>query len=117
MTIALPNPKEAYRAGQYALARVQLRDPAERLTVPVTAIGQSSGQEHVWLIENGALVRRAVTTGRRDPVQGRVEVIAGLSPAALVLAARFDNLKEGGKAVVVAAKSAIASVPASANQR
>jgi membrane fusion protein, multidrug efflux system len=117
VTIALPNPKEAYRAGQYALARVQLRDPAERLTVPATAIGQTSGQEHLWLIENGALVRRAVTTGRRDAAHGRVEVLDGLSPAALVLAARFDNLKEGGKAVVVAAKGAVASAPASANAR
>ncbi len=117
VTIALPNPKETYRAGQYALARVQLRDPAQRLTVPATAIGQTSGQDHVWLIESGALVRRAVTTGRRDPAQGRVEVLDGLNPAAQVLAVRFDNLKEGGKAVVVAAKAAVASAPASANLR
>jgi membrane fusion protein, multidrug efflux system len=117
VTIALPNPKETYRAGQYALARVQLRDPATRLTVPVTAIGQTSGQDHVWLIENGALVRRAITTGRRDPAQGRVEVLDGLNPTAQVLAARFDNLKEGGKAVVVAVKSSVASAPASSNAR
>ena len=121
VTITLPNPKESYRAGQYALAKVQLRDPAMRLTVPVTAIAQSSGQDHVWLIENGTLVRRAVTTGRRDAAQGRVEVIDGLTPNAQVLAARFDNLKEGGKAVVVGraeqAKGAVASAPASSNTR
>lgn len=117
VTIALPNPKEAYRAGQYALARVQLRDPTTRLTVPFTAIGQTSGQDHVWLIENGVLVRRAVTTGRRDPAQGRVEVLDGLATNAKVLAARFDNLKEGGKAVVVASKAAVASAPASSNTR
>ncbi len=122
VTIALPNPKETYRAGQYALARVQLRDPAVRLTVPVAAIGQTSGQEHVWLIENGALLRRAITTGRRDAAQGRVEILDGVTPTAQVLAARFDNLKEGGKAVVVAgkagpAKGSVASAPASATTR
>ena len=122
VTIALPNPKESYRAGQYALARVQLRDPTLRLTVPVTAIGQTAGQDHVWVIDNGALLRRTVTTGRRDAAQGRVEVLDGLTPAAQVLAARFDNLKEGGKAVVVAttqdrAKGAVASAPASASAR
>ena len=122
VTIALPNPKETYRAGQYAMARVQLRDPAERLTVPLAAIGQTSGQEHVWLIENGALLRRTVTTGRRDAVQGRVEILDGVAPTSQVLAARFDNLKEGGKAVVVAAKQngakgAVASAPASASAR
>lgn len=117
VTIALPNPKETYRAGQYAIARVQLIDPATRLTVPVTAIAQASGQDHVWLIENGALSRRAVTTGRRDPGLGLVEVLDGLDPDAQVLAARFDNLKEGGKAIVVAARDAVASTPSAARLR
>jgi membrane fusion protein (multidrug efflux system) len=119
VTIALPNPKEAFRAGQYALARVQLRDPAQRLTVPVTAIGQTSGQDQVWLIENGVLVRRAITTGRKDAASGRVEVVDGLAPEAQVLASRFDNLREGGKAVVVAAKALVpspsAAIPAPAS--
>ena len=114
VTIALPNPNEAYRAGQYALARVLLPDPTQRLTVPVTAITQTSGQDQLWLIENGVLVRRAVTTGRRDAAHGRVEVVDGLSADAQVLAARFDNLREGGRAVVVAAKGALASTPAPA---
>jgi hypothetical protein len=52
--------------------------------------------------------------GRRDEREGRVEVLQGLSPAALVLAARFDNLREGAKASVVADKSAaVASAAAS----
>ena len=122
VTIALPNPKEAYRAGQYAMARVQLRDPTARLTVPLGAVGQTSGQEHVWLIENGALLRRTVTTGRRDAALGRVEILDGVGAGAQVLAVRFDNLREGGKAVVVAAKpsgakGAVASAPASASTR
>jgi len=114
VTIELANPKEALRAGQYALARVELADPQQRLTVPATAVGNTAGQDHVWLIENGSLARRAVTVGRRDPREGRVEVLAGVAPGSQVLAARFDNLREGGKAVVVAAKSsAVASAAAS----
>jgi membrane fusion protein, multidrug efflux system len=115
--IGIANPRETFRAGQYALARVQLRDETLRLTVPSSAISQASGQDHVWLIEAGTLVRRAVTTGRRDAVQGRIEVLNGLTSAAQVLAARYDNLREGGRASVVAARSAVASAPASANQR
>ncbi len=113
VTIMLPNPKETLRAGQYALAKVMLTDRAERLTVPVAALGSTSGQEHVWVIENGALMRRAVTTGRRDEAAGRVEVLQGLTPAAQVLAARFDNLREGSKAVVVDKAAAVASAAAS----
>jgi RND family efflux transporter MFP subunit len=114
VTIELPNAKETLRAGQYALARATLADDTQRLTLPATAVGKTSGQDHVWVIENGTLARRAVTLGRRDEREGRVEVLQGVTPAAQVLAARFDNLREGAKASVVAAKAApVASAAAS----
>ncbi len=117
VTIALTNPKEMLRAGQYAVARVVLADDKDRLTLPVAAVGNTSGQDHVWVIESGVLARRAVQLGRRDEREGRVEVLAGVVPTSTVLAARFDNLREGAKALVVAAKSssmasAAASTPA-----
>lgn len=115
VTIELPNRQERLRAGQYALARVEVADPQSRLTVPAGAVGSNAGQDHVWLIENGVLARRAVTLGRRDTREGRVEVLSGLAPGAQVLAARFENLREGAKATVVAAKgAAVASAAASA---
>ncbi len=114
VTIELANPKETLRAGQYAVARAQLEDDAERLTVPLAAVGNTSGQDHVWVIQDGLLARRAVTLGRRDDREGRVEVLSGLAPGAQVLAARFDNLREGAKALVVAGKSSpVASAAAS----
>ncbi|MDH4289822.1 MAG: efflux RND transporter periplasmic adaptor subunit [Aquincola sp.] len=117
VTIELPNPGERLRGGQYALARVELADPQQRLTVPVSAVGNTAGQDHVWLIENGVLARRAVTVGRRDGREGRVELLAGVTPASQVLAARFENLREGAKATVVASKtSAVASAAASTPQ-
>jgi membrane fusion protein, multidrug efflux system len=115
VTIALPNPNETLRAGQYALASVELADPQPRLTVPVTALSSSAGQDHVWLIENGTLARRAVTVGRRDAREGRVEVLAGVTADSQLLAARFDNLREGQKAVVLASKTpSVAAAAASA---
>jgi RND family efflux transporter MFP subunit len=114
VTIALDNPKETLRAGQYALARAVLNDGTERLTLPVTAVGNNSGQDHVWVIDGGVLARRAVLLGRRDAESGRVEVLQGLKPESQVLAARFDNLREGTKASVVAGKAAaVASASAS----
>ena len=82
--------------------------------MPASAVGNTSGQDHVWVIENGVLARRAITLGRRDEREGRVEVLGGLPPGSQVLAARFDNLREGAKAQVVANKSAaVASAAAS----
>jgi len=91
-----------------------LADATQRLTVPLTAVGNTAGQDHVWIIESGLLARRAVTLGRRDEREGRIEVLGGVRAGGQVLAARFDNLREGAKAVVVARKSAaVASAAAS----
>lgn len=108
VTLELANPKEEFRAGQYAMAKVELPDDAQRLTVPQAAVTSNAGQDGVWLIENGALLRRIVTTGRSDAREGRVEVLQGLSPGSQVLAARFDNLREGAKASVVVSKTKVA---------
>ena len=115
VTIALENPLETLRAGQYALARVELPDETRRLTVPLTALSSTSGQDQLWVIADGALLRRAVTLGRRDEAKGRVEVLGGLTDDAQVLGVRFDNLREGAKAVVVADKSAKPGIASSGN--
>ena len=116
VVVSLDNKGERYRAGQYAQARVELADDAARLTIPAASIGQASGQDFVWAIENGALVRRIVITGRKDPAGGRIEVSKGLAVETQILAARFDNLKEGAQAKVVAQKAAAsASAPSQAS--
>ena len=112
VTIELANPGELLRAGQYALAEVELADDLLRLVLPLSALSANAGQSHVWVIDNGLLVRRVVTTGRLDEARSRIEIVAGLAPGAQVLAARFDNLREGARALVVAAA---ASPLASAN--
>jgi hypothetical protein len=68
----------------------------------------------VWTVENGKLVKRGVVLGRKDDAAGRIEVRTEL-PAVPVLAARFDNLKDGAPAIVKAlSPSAPASAPAAA---
>jgi RND family efflux transporter MFP subunit len=109
VVVTLDNKGERYRAGQYAQARVELADDAPRLTIPAGAVGQASGQDFVWAIENGTLVRRIVITGRKDIAAGRVEVSKGLAAGTQILAARFDNLKEGAPARVVAQRAASAA--------
>lgn len=109
VTVAVDNPREQLRAGQYAIAGVEIADPQPRLTLPLAAIGSTAGQDHVWAIENGTLMRRAVTLGRRDDAGGRIEVLSGVGAGAEVLALRFDNLREGARASVVAGAPAVAS--------
>lgn len=113
VTVALDNPGERLRAGQYALARVLLPDDRPRLLLPLAAVTSSAGQAQVWAIADGRLVKRAVTLGRRDEAGGRVEVLSGLAADATVLAARFDQLREGAAARVLApAAPAAGTAPA-----
>jgi multidrug efflux pump subunit AcrA (membrane-fusion protein) len=94
---------------------VELADDTRRLTVPLAALGSISGQDQVWVIADGALLRRAVTLGRRDDARGRVEVLSGLTDDAQVLGVRFDNLREGTKAVVAADKPSKPGLASSGN--
>jgi membrane fusion protein (multidrug efflux system) len=111
VVVQLQNPKETMRAGQYAVAQVQIGDATPRLTVPLSAISSASGQVYVWTVEGGKLMRRTVTTGRHDQVRNRAEVLQGLSPDVPVLGARFDNLREGAKARIVAVATATTQKP------
>lgn len=119
VAVALPNPAERLRAGQFALAQVTIDDPTERLTLPASALVASGGQSYVWLIEDGVLARRVVSIGQRDAHSGRVEILSGVTPASAVLAARFENLREGAKATIAggsgAALAATPSTPAATN--
>jgi RND family efflux transporter MFP subunit len=114
VTVLLPNPGERLRAGQYAMASVVLADDKPRLVLPATAVGSNAGQSQVWTIENGLLARRVVITGRNDDATGRVEIVSGLTAETQVLGARFDNLREGAKALVVSGAASRQASAASA---
>lgn len=117
VTVAVDNAGEVLRAGLYGTVRVVVADTALRPTLPTSAIvgeANAAGEAQVWVLEGGVLARRSIVTGRRDEALGRIEVLAGLDPAARVLGARFDNLKEGARAEV---DVPIAAAATSASQR
>jgi len=71
--------------------------------LPMSALRDDAGQSYVWVIKEGALARRIVGVGARDGRAQLVEITSGLAPADLVLATKFDNLKEGLAAKVLGA--------------
>ncbi|MGC1816249.1 MAG: efflux RND transporter periplasmic adaptor subunit, partial [Casimicrobiaceae bacterium] len=74
-------------------------------TLRAGAVRNEAGQSYVWTIEGGRLARHVVSTGRRDETSGRIEISTALPPGTPVLAARFDNLKDGAPAIVKPARS------------
>jgi membrane fusion protein, multidrug efflux system len=108
--VGIPNADGVLRGGMFATGRIALAASMPVATLPATALRTEGGVSYVWTVENGKLVKRGVTTGRRDDAAGRVEVKTDLPPGVPVLGARFDNLKDGLPAVV----KETAAVPASA---
>jgi multidrug efflux pump subunit AcrA (membrane-fusion protein) len=84
----------------FSTGRVALAASAPVLSLPAVAVRSEAGQSFVWTIEDGKLVKRVVLVGRRDEENGRVEIKTALPATVKVLAARFDNLKEGAPALV-----------------
>ena len=100
--VGIPNADRSLRGGMFATGRIALAADAPAPTLPQTAIRTEAGQTFIWAIDNGKLVRRIVVIGRRDDEAGRVEVKTPLPADLSILAARFDNLKDGAPALVKA---------------
>ena len=98
--VGIPNPNSDLRGGMFATGRIALAAGAPVMSLPLSAVRVEAGQTFVWAIEDGKLVRRMVVIGRRDEESGRVEIKTALPPTLKVLAARFENLKEGAPALV-----------------
>jgi membrane fusion protein, multidrug efflux system len=103
--VSLPNPDAALRNGMFATGRIALAASEPASTLPLAAVRSEAGQSYVWTIDKGKLARRIVITGRRDDTNARVEIRTTLPQQTPVLAARFDNLKDGAPALVKAATS------------
>ena len=115
--VGVPNPRDELRGGMFASGRVALAASAPAMSLPANAVRSEAGQTFVWTIEDGKLVKRMVVVGRRDEENGRVEIKTALPASTKVLAARFDNLKEGAPALVKGPESGPPKASATADDR
>jgi RND family efflux transporter MFP subunit len=100
--VGIPNANSDLRGGMFATGRIALSAGTPVASLPASAVRQEGGQTFVWAIEEGKLVKRMVVVGRRDEESGRIELKSALPAGLQVLAARFENLKEGAPALVKA---------------
>jgi RND family efflux transporter MFP subunit len=96
--VGLANADGALKSGMFSTGRIALASSSPMPTLPLAAVRIEAGQSFVWTIHDGKLARRIVSLGRRDDEAGVVELRTPLPPSLPVLAARFDNLKEGAPA-------------------
>jgi RND family efflux transporter MFP subunit len=99
--VSLPNEDALLRAGMFARVALVASSDVEVPALPIAAVRSENGANFVWIIAEGRLTRRLVDLGRRDERAQFVEVTGGLEPADVVLATKFDNLKDGLAAKVI----------------
>jgi RND family efflux transporter MFP subunit len=110
--VGVPNANNELRGGMFATGRISLAASAPVMSLPTGAVRSEAGQTFVWAIDDGKLVKRMVVVGRRDEETGRIEIKTPLPATLKVLAARFENLKEGAPAAEVRSQKSEVSAAA-----
>ena len=102
-------------ASRAFVVKIDLRDPSAlrpgtfarvgfhigtqpRLVVPATAITTAGALERVFVVDQGSAHLRMITTGESQ--DGQTEVLSGLSPGEIVVAAPPHELRDGGRVEV-----------------
>jgi RND family efflux transporter MFP subunit len=99
--VSLPNEDTLLKAGMFARVMLTTVLESEMPSLPMSAVRSDGQQSYVWVVADGKLARRNVATGRKDERAQLIEVTSGLAPTDVVLATKFDNLKDGLAAKVV----------------
>ena len=113
--ITVANPGEQLKVGMFASGAIAIDQTAPVPTLPTDAVRTEGDTSHVWIIAEGKLQKRVVRIGRRDDGGKRVEIEKGVSPSDVILAARFDRLREGAPARVIATDAPASAAPKSAS--
>lgn len=93
--VSIPNEDALLRAGMFARVALVISADGEVPTLPIAALRSENGTNFVWTVNAGKIERRLVEVGRRDERAQMFEVRSGVGPNDVVLATKFDNLKEG----------------------
>lgn len=99
--VSLSNEDALLRAGMFARVLLTIAPEVEVPALPLSAVRTEAAQTFVWVVADDQLARRNIVTGKRDERAQWVEVTSGLSPGEIVLATKFDNLKDGLAAKVI----------------
>jgi membrane fusion protein (multidrug efflux system) len=105
--ISVRNADGALRGGMFAKGQITTAKNAARPLLPLAALRKDGGKDVVYRVDNGVISAQPVTLGLRSEDDGVVEVLDGLAPGAMVLAAPLDGVKPGSKVKLMAAPAQV----------
>jgi membrane fusion protein (multidrug efflux system) len=107
--ISVNNADGALRGGMFAKGQITTTKNAARPLLPLAALRKDGAKDVVYRVDNGTVALQPVTLGLRSEDDGMVEVLDGLAPGAIVLAAPLDGVKPGSKVKLLSAAAAPAA--------
>jgi RND family efflux transporter MFP subunit len=99
--VSLSNEDSLLKAGMFARVLMTVAPEIEVPALPLSAVRTEAAQPFVWVLADDRLARRNIVIGQRDERAQLVEVTSGLGSGEVVLATKFDNLKDGLAAKVI----------------
>jgi RND family efflux transporter MFP subunit len=105
--ISVNNADGALRGGMFAKGQITTSKTAPRPLLPLAALRKDGSKDVVYRVDNGTITAQPVTLGVRNEDDALVEVLDGLAPGAVVLAAPLDGVKPGSKVKLLAAPAAV----------
>ena len=100
--ISVNNADGALRGGMFAKGQITTAKTAARPLLPIAALRKDGNQDVVYRVENGTIAAQPVKLGLRNDDEALVEVVDGLAPGSIVLAAPLDGVKPGSKVKLLA---------------
>ncbi len=99
--VSIDNPDGLLRGGMFATGQIVTDEKDDAIAVPQVAIREDDGGTFVLVIEDGKLVRQAVTTGRGWNGGATVELTGGLASGTTYISGKLDDLQAGMPVTVV----------------
>ncbi|RKN44198.1 efflux RND transporter periplasmic adaptor subunit [Micromonospora endolithica] len=86
-------PAPAPRPGMNAVVRLRVREAADAITVPASAVFSADGRDTVWVVRDGRADRAPVTLG----VQGQdlVQIVSGVQAGDRIVVRGTDQVRDG----------------------
>ncbi|MEH1167163.1 efflux RND transporter periplasmic adaptor subunit [Micromonospora sp. CPCC 205539] len=91
--LAEDEPAPAPRPGMNAIVHLRVREAADAVTVPASAVFSADGRDAVWVVRDGKAGRAAVTVG----VQGSdlVQILNGVQAGDRIVVRGTDQVRDG----------------------
>lgn len=94
-TVVIDNSMGNLAPGMFGRFSIAYEKHADALVIPTRALIDEDDESAVYVVSEGAVVRRAVRTG--VATGGRVEILAGLNEEDVIVVAGHSGLRDGSK--------------------